>query len=84
MCDFCGKEHYKNKCELRLLTAVVADFELAKARDEEKPRPSKIYYGSNKEKALAAQDQVDGKSSESENSSNSSAEDDEEVDYCHF
>jgi hypothetical protein len=33
LCHFCEQEHYKNQCELRrLMTAMVSDFQLSKAR----------------------------------------------------
>jgi hypothetical protein len=37
LCHFCEQEHYKNQCELRrLMTAMVSDFQLSKAREEDK------------------------------------------------
>ncbi|KAI0990719.1 hypothetical protein K3495_g17468, partial [Podosphaera aphanis] len=83
-CDFCEQEHYKNQCELRkLLTSVVSDFKLSKARNDNKAGSSRQRYSKN-EKAHTSNDQIVDGMSESENSANSSAEDVEEIESSHF
>jgi hypothetical protein len=100
-CYFCGERHVRSKCELRtLLTAMVADFHLNKARSELKDQPkgrskpdarkggkSNHYSGKRRDKGLVADgddDNSSGTEQDSSSESEDSQEDEDDTETCNF